>query len=303
MIILADIPFFDAFTYAKKMTSDGVIDFWSSGEPLPMPTTDIFAEEPSSSVCFVSGIENASSTEGLLHINSVFKVVVIWNSNFDMLRKFVTINSIEHKFVSIPKYIDLKSSVSQSSGLNKDVMKSVIEDLSTLPLSDRLTRESVSSIVHKISVVYSDSGTCHVGDIVLGVSPSVLDLTSAFCRGENEFVQFCYFYFSNKKNTIHPQLYHWIYFMNRFLISSGDSTHSIHKAHFNMSGKLSDMINQKLSGLINQDNIMFCSLCWTHVMIIDNFEESILAIASMRSAVSGRITKKDSMNIIRNIYA
>ena len=39
MIILADIPFFDAFTYAKKMTSDGVIDFWSSGEPLPSSDT------------------------------------------------------------------------------------------------------------------------------------------------------------------------------------------------------------------------------------------------------------------------
>ena len=52
---------------------------------------------------------------------------------------------------------------------------------------------------------------------------------------------------------------------------------------------------------IKQESMMFCSLCWTHVIHLDGFEESVLAMTSMRAAISGKLNKKDSINIIRNL--
>ena len=302
MIILADVPFFDAFMYAKKMTVDTHMAYWSPGEPMPVSKDDIFAEHASSSVCFATELKDQSDFNHILHLNNNFKVIVIWNSNFESLKKFIVLNSLEYKYVQIPKYIDLKNSILQSANLHKDVLKRVVDEVSVLPVSEKLNRDNVSSIVHKISTSYgSNQYPCQVGDIMLGLPASLLDLTSAFCKSEQDFAYFCYYHFYNKDNIVSQQLRNWINFMSRFLISGGDNSHVIYKTGFSMSGKLSEMINQKLNGLIKQESTMFCSLCWTHVMHLDGFEESVLAMTSMRAAISGKLNKKDSINIIRNL--
>ena len=299
MIIISDVPFFDAFSYAKSLSNDN-ISYWSPGEPLPAIHHDIFSEDVQSDVCFASNINTQTDFENVDNISKIFKAVIVWNSNYESFKKYCTLNSLEHKLVQVPKYIDLKNSITQSSALGKNMLKKVLEEIDQTPIASRLNRDTVSNIVHKISVIYSgDNVSCSIGDVAMGSPVSLLDITNAFCKGEDDFYNFCYYHFGQHK-LIEPSMKSWIFMVNKFLISHGNVMHDIYKLGGSNSPKLSEMINSKLSGLIKQEDILFVSLCWSYIMRVEEFEQAVVFINAVRSAVSGKLNKKHSINMIRN---
>ena len=303
MIILADVRFFDAFSYAK-ISAGGIdhITYCRNISEISCPIGDIFSEKQRDEVCFISGIDTHKCIDIISKLEKSFKTIIIWNSNFESLEKSLTLYGSKFKYISLPKYIDIKSNILQSSGLSSTLSKKIIEDLSLLPISERMLRDNVSSIVHKIGVVYGGSPvSCNVADLILGVPASTLDMTNAFCKSDCDFIDFCYYHFNNNKDCVNSQITIWIGFINRFLMSGGDISHSLHSNNMHMSTKLSEMINQKLIGIIKDKDILFCSLCWTHIMSMSSFGDIVLSIASVRSCLSGKLSKKNSINIIKNL--
>ena len=301
MIVLADVPFFDAFTHAKSLSKGGQLSYWSSGEKMPISNSDIFGSDDVCDVCFVCSIKNLDDVDSCILLNKSYKFLFLWNCEFEKVKQYLTKKNVEFKNVSIHKYIYLNSSISQSAEVDKNIMADLIKDIELTPLSERLQRDSVSSILHKINVTYAHKqSNCSVADLTLGVSASSLDMTNAFCKSENDFINFCYYYFGNRKD-LHPQMSLWIYTVSKFLMSNGDTDHAINKSNLNFSSKLTEMVYQKLKGTIKQEDHMFCSLCWLYISRIKTLESCILAIVYMRSAIAGKVNKKHSINLIRNL--
>jgi len=301
MIVLADVPFFDAFTHAKSLSKLGGISHWSPGEKVPIINSDIFSTEEKNEVCFVCNIKTIEDIDVCMNLNKFYDFLFFWNCEFENIKKYLTKNNIEFKSFSIPKYIDFKNSISQSADIDKSILAEVVKDIELTPLSERLLRDSVSSILHKINVAYANKQySCSVADLTMGVPASSLDMTNAFCKSESDFVNFFYYYFGNRKD-LHPQMSMWIYTVSKFLISNGDTNHSINKSNLNFSSKLTEMVYQKLRTVIKQEDYMFCSLCWSYISKLKNIEETLLGIVYMRAAISGKVNKKHSINLIRNL--
>lgn len=301
MIVLADVPFFDAFTHAKSLSKGGGISHWSPGEKLPVTNSDIFSMEERREVCFVCNIKTNEDINVCINLNRLYSFLFLWNCEFENVKQYLTKNNIEFKSFSIPKYIDLKNSISQSAEIDNSIVAEVIKDIELTPLSERLLRDSVSNILHKINVAYANKQYgCSVADLTMGVPASSLDMTNAFCKSESDFVNFCYYYFGNRKD-LHPQMSMWIYTVSKFFISNGDTGHAINKSNLNFSSKLTEMVYQKLRGTIKHDDYMFCSLCWSYISRLKNIEEVLLGIVYMRAAIAGKVNKKHSINLIRNL--
>lgn len=301
MIVLADVPFFDAFTHAKSLSKGVGISYWSPEEKLPVTSSDIFSMEEKQEVCFACSIKTAAHIDTCISLNKAYNFLFLWNCEFENIKQYLSKNNIEFKSFSIPKYIDLKNSISQSADIDSGIIAEVLKEIESTPLSERLLRDSVSNIIHKINVVYANKQySCSVADLTMGVSASSLDMTNAFCKSESDFVNFCYYYFNNRKD-LHPQMSMWIYTVSKFLISNGDTNHVINKSNLNFSSKLTEMVYQKLHGIIKQDDYMFCSLCWSYISRLKRIEEAVLGIVYMRAAIAGKVNKKHSINLIRNL--
>jgi hypothetical protein len=302
MIVLADVPFFDAFTHAKSLSKNSNLSYWSPGEPMPIISSDIFSIEDQSDVCLVCNIKNLEDFENCVFLNKSYKFLFLWNSDFDKAKQYFTKNAVEFKSVSIPKYIDLKHSILESTDIEKEIASNLVKQIESTPLSERLSRDFVSNILHKINVVYcQNNNSCHAADLSLGVPASSLDMTNAFCKSESDFINFCYYYFSNSKQ-VNTQMSMWVHTVSKFLISNGDTSHLINKTNLGFSSKLTEMIYQKLKGFIKLEDCMFCSLCWSYIARMKTFENSLLSIVYVRAAITGKVNKKQSINLIRNLH-
>lgn len=301
MIIIADVPFFDAFNYASSLSESSDLSYWSPDEYVPSVKKDIFSESEQSNVCLISKLSSKKDIETACSLTKTFKAIVIWDSDFDSVRNFCSVNKLEHKFVQIPKYISLRESISKCNSISKEAATLLASEIDQVPLSSRLHRDFVSSIIHKISVIYSDKDAkCNVADLTLGSPVSMLDITSAFCMGEEHFFSFCYYYFS-KNEELDSSLKSWISLVNKFLISNGDAYHEIYRSSGIMSVKLNEAINNKLLSCIKGKDFLYCLMCVSYILKSNSFHDFVFSVSLMRSSISEKLSKKQSINIIRNL--
>lgn len=301
MIILADVPFFDAFSYAGSLSKNKDLKYWSPGEEVPSCENDIFSESEQSDVCLVSKAGSQKDFEIIGKLLKSFKAIVVWDSDFESAKKHFSLSKLEYKFVEIPKYISLRESILKCDSIKKEVAKEISLELDGIPISTKLSRDCVSSIMHKISVIYTDGeAKCPLADIAFGSPVSMLDITAAFCNGEDSFFNFCHYYFGKSKE-IDPSLKSWTLLFNKFLVSGGDSSHEIYRHGGTFSPKIIEAINGKLSICIKSGDILYCLMCWSIIMNLNVLDDFLLSTSLMRSSISGKLNKKQSINIIRNL--
>lgn len=302
MIILADVPFIDALSYAQSLSKGKNIYFWSSGDSPLICKKDIFSDGNEDEICFINKIDNQEDFDYIKNLNSYFKVIIIFSINTESFKKYCSLNNIEYKLIQIPKYVNLRQAISNTKSIKEDVIKLIINDLNNSPLSQNVNRDFASSVIHKVSVIFSEINSSHlIHDIVLNSPKSIIDLNNSFCRGEHEFLNFCYYYFKNNKNDI-SIISLWISLCNKFLISNNDLNHKIYSDNLFVSKKVVEVVNNGLSSCIKKDDFLFYS-CFTSLLFaIKSFDDLVFSINIMRSTISGKLNKKQSIYIVRNLY-
>lgn len=305
MIIIADTPYLDAFMHAKQASQEiGNLKFFNSSDNNKSNGFDIFFMSNKNDVGFISSVESESELERAVNWSLDFKMSIFWNCKTEKLKKIADVKNLKHKTVSIPNYVNLSNSLSSiKSELPKASYEFLSNEIGILPIPEKLHRDQVSSFLHKVAVIGSDlSGNIYGSDVLGKRGFSFIDLTNFFCKNFEEFYKFCIFYFDEKNEEHFLTLRSWMALSYSLCMCDFNCNHEKIKDFKYLSPKTIEVISSKLNGLVAEKDKYYFIYSMSIVQSLKNLDDLIYSCSIIRSCLSGNISKKNSINIIRSFY-
>ncbi len=304
MIIIADVPYVDAFNYAMQSAKDrNNLCFF--GEELSSHSSyDIFSASIPNKVGFACNIATDSDISSLLGWIKSLKLCICWNCKSDKLKKIFSINNISYKEVAIPGYVNLNMNIEKiKKEIDVQFYQSIIKESSMLPLPERVSRDIASGILHKIAVIKGGSNCeCYYSDIVGKINFSFIDMTDVFCRNADDFLKFCTYYYDKNESKEISSYCAWLHIIYCLSLSDFQIDHEKIKEIKYLSPKIIQVINEKISNLINEGNRAYFNYALSIIHSINNIENSIIATTFLRKSISMEMNKKITINMIRSFH-
>lgn len=304
MIIIADTSYIDAFSHAKKISGNNCsLSFYNNEFYSEKNNFDIFSTDNSGNVGFVSSLEKEQEIERALKWSKNFKTTIFWNCNNQRVKSLSDSHGIKNASVSTPAYINVFNSLSCiKKDVSEDCYKYLQNDLSAIPIPERMRRDIVSSFLHK-AVVIGDSlsGKIYGYDLIGVLNISFLDLTIFFCKGHIDFYKFCSYFFDKNNNENVSILKLWSSIMCSLAACNLDTSNKKIKDIKYVSPKIIEAMSSRLTGLLNEKDRNYFCYCLLCVQKLERLEDILFSIVLIRGVIENCLTKKDSIKIIRSI--
>lgn len=304
MIIIADTPYIDAFSHAKKMAgNDCKLSFYDDEFSVKNNGFDIFSASNSGTVGFVSSLEKESDIEKAIIWSKDFKTTIFWNCNQQKVKTMVDKHGIKNATVSTPSYVNIFNSISCiKKEISEKCYNHLCNDLSLIPIPDRVRRDLASSFLHKV-VVLGDSLNSNIYgyDLIGKLNISFLDLTIFFCKGHIDLYKFCSYFF-DKNNSEHVSILKlWSSIMFSLTACDFDINNKKIKDIKYVSPKIIEAMSSRLSGILKEKDKNYFCYCLLYIQKLENLEDILFVIVVIRSVIENHLTKKDSIRIIRSM--
>lgn len=303
MIILADVPYLDAFEYAKNISNNKKFPVFYNDEDLKSNNSfDIFDNTLTEEVAFVSNLSSDSEIIKVLEWSDGFKFCVFWNCKFEKLKKILSQRNINFKEVSIPQYVSISSSIEKiKKDIDVNFYQSIINESKILPLPERISRDIASGLLHKIAIINGER-LCnyYYSDIVGKVNFSFIDITDVFCKNAEDFFKFCNYYFDRYQEDDCVLFKAWLNVIYCLSISDFHLENDRVKDIKYLSPKIIQIINDKIRNVIKPKNIMFFNYAFSNIIIMSELEHLVVSMTLLRKSIESELDKKITINIIRS---
>lgn len=304
MIIIADTSYLDAFSHAKKMSEENCsLSFYNNEFSVERISFDIFSTSNYGHVGFVSSLEKDAEIEKAIKWSKNFKTTIFWNCNHQKAKTLADKAGIKNAIVSTPSYVSIIDSLScVKKEISQDCYNYLQNDLSSIPLPDRIKRDIVSSFLHK-TVVLGDSlnGKIYGYDLIGELNVSFLDLTIFLCKGHVDFYKFCSYFFDKKNNENASILKLWSSIMFYLVACNFSLENKKIKDIKYVSPRIIEAMSSRLSGLLKEKDRYYFCYCLSHIQRLEKLEDILFSFVIIRSVIENCLTKKDSIKIIRSI--
>ena len=303
MIILADVPYLDAFQYAKNASTKKKCPTFYDDENLKNSSGfDLFQSNSSDDVGFISNLTSDSDIYKAIEWSSNFHICVLWNCKFDKIKKILSQKNEKFKEVSIPQYVSITASIDKiKKEIDSSFYNSIVNESKVLPLPDRVSRDFASSLLHKVAIINGDKlYNYYYSDILGKVNFSFIDITDTFCRNAEEFFKFCNYYFDKQEEEESGLLKAWINIIYVLSISNFNTSHDKVKDIKYLSPKVIEIINDKVSSLIKPNGIMFFNYALSSIVTLKDVESISVSMTMLRKSIGFELDKKITINIIRS---
>lgn len=303
MIILADVPYLDAFEYAKNASQNKKCPvFYNDEDLIDNKGFDIFDNASADEVAFVSNLSSDSDMLKVLDWSDGFKVCVFWNCKFEKLKKILSQKNVKFKEVSIPQYVSISSSIEKiKKDINSNFYQSIVNESRILPLPEKISRDIASSLLHKIAIINGERFyNYYYSDIVGKVNFSFIDITDVFCKNAEDFFKFCNYYFDRYQEEDCGLFKAWLNVIYCLSISNFDLENEKVKDIKYLSPRVIQVINDKISNIVKPKNAMFFNYAFSNIIIINELENLIVSMTLLRKSIESELDKKITINIIRS---
>jgi len=302
MIIIADVPYIDAFNYAIQSAQDRSNLCFFEEEIEEGKSYDIFSSISTTKVGFACNISTDAEVSRLIDWLKNIKICICWNCKTEKLKKIFSLKNLAYKEVSIPNYVNLNMNIEKiKKDIDANFYNSIIKESSILPLPEKVSRDIASNILHKIAIIKGGNNyACYYSDIVGKINFSFIDMTDVFCKSADDFLKFCNYYFDKKEAKEMSSYYAWVHIIYCLSLSDFQVNHEKIKEIKYLSPKIIQVISEKVSNLVNENSRAYFNYALSIIHNIENIENSIIATTFLRKSISVELSKKITINMIRS---